>query len=328
MIKIAVIGLGHPHIFSMISQLLAEPEFNIVALCDPREPINVKRAMEMVPNAKCFENEEEVYAQCDFDAVLSSAANGYKGDIAIRALQNDKSIVFDKPLVTRKSDLEKIKSLLIEKPYLSANLWLTCRYAKGYYTVKEMINQGLIGDIVHMYFVRPMRLAPQNRPSWMFDERYGGILNDIGVHDLDLARWFSGSECKEISYAKASTARYKDYTIEDTGYVSMIMENNALVTILDSWLTPDKFPAHSDARVMITGTKGMIETVQYPEILVKVVSDDLEPRTVELLQPKNSQAKELLTILTNQDIPTILKPTDAIQSTELALEVQAMAEKR
>jgi hypothetical protein len=36
----------------------------------------------------------------------------------------------------------------------------------------------------------------------------------------------------------------------------------------------------------------------------------------------------LLTILTNQDIPTILKPTDAIQSTELALEVQAMAEKR
>jgi scyllo-inositol 2-dehydrogenase (NADP+) len=145
MIKIAVIGLGHPHIFSMISQLLAEPEFNIVALCDPREPINVKRAMEMVPNAKCFENEEEVYAQCDFDAVLSSAANGYKGDIAIRALQNDKSIVFDKPLVTRKSDLEKIKSLLIEKPYLSANLWLTCRYAKGYYTVKEMINQGLIG---------------------------------------------------------------------------------------------------------------------------------------------------------------------------------------
>jgi hypothetical protein len=69
-------------------------------------------------------------------------------------------------------------------------------------------------------------------------------------------------------------------------------------------------------------------TVQYPEILVKVVSDDLEPRTVELLQPKNSQAKELLTILTNQDIPTILKPTDAIQSTELALEVQAMAEKR
>jgi predicted dehydrogenase len=82
MIKIAVIGLGHPHIFSMISQLLAEPEFNIVALCDPREPINVKRAMEMVPNAKCFENEEEVYAQCDFDAVLSSAANGYKGDIA------------------------------------------------------------------------------------------------------------------------------------------------------------------------------------------------------------------------------------------------------
>ena len=101
-----------------------------------------------------------------------------------------------------------------------------------------------------------------------------------------------------------------------------------IVTILDSWLTPDKFPAHSDARVMITGTKGMIETVQYPEISVKVVSDDLEPRTVELLQPKNSQAKELLTILTNQDIPTILKPTDAIQSTELALEVQAMAEKR
>lgn len=328
MIRVAVIGLGHPHIFSMMKQLQAESEFEIVALCDPNEPANIERAQQMVPQAKCYEDENLLYGDLDFDVVLSSAANGKKGGIALRALRANKSIVFDKPLVSRQQELEEIKSLLSKNPELTVNLWLTCRYAKGYYTVKKMIDEGVIGEPVHLYFVRPMRLAPQNRPEWMFDqEQYGGILNDIGVHDIDLARWFTGSECKSVLSASTASVKFSKHHIEDAGSVYMQMETGAIAVIFESWLTPDQFPAHSDARVMVTGTKGMIEMVQYPEITVKLVSDDLEPQVVPLQEPQENQAQELLHVLQKIKKQTLLSPYDAIKTTELALAIQSLARK-
>lgn len=329
MFKTAIIGLGHPHIFSMIEELLAErDDFKICAICDPDTPENVEKAHEMVPDAKVCQSQDELYGAEEFDTVMSSAINGRKGEIALRALRSGKSIMLDKPLVTTKHELFAIEKALAENPRLRIALWLTCRYAPAYYTAKKLIDAGEIGKVTHLYFVRPHRLAPEKRPGWMFEpEMYGGIINDIGVHDLDLARWYTGSEYSEILAATASNKRFQNYNIEDNGCVFVKMGSGAEVMVNENWLTPDAFPAHGDTRALITGTKGFIEVLVYPEDTLKLVTDSRPPETVELMSYEHSSVKDFVLALKSGSHKPLVSTYDAIMATKFALEAQAIANK-
>jgi Predicted dehydrogenases and related proteins len=326
MLRIAVIGLGHPHIFSMIEEVLAQKEsFEIVAICDSDSPENVKKAKDLVPDAKVYNDLDELFLDNGFDAVLSSAIFSKKSDLAVRSLKAHKHIMFDKPLSTTMEGLNEIEKELSLHPDLKIALWLTERYSPTYYTAKKLIDQGAIGEIVHMYFVRPHRLAPESRPAWLFDRQmYGGILNDIGVHDFDLARWFTGSECAKIDAAHVSTKRFTEYSIEDNGSVMMTMENGATCMIFENWLTPEKFPIHGDTRATIYGTRGQIEVKAYPES-VTLFSDTKEPQEIALIPPPYTSAEDFLKVISDPQHTALVSTKDACFSTRLALLAQQKA---
>ena len=329
MLKTAIIGLGHPHIFSMIEEVLAEKdEFAISAICDPDTPEYVKKAHEMLPSARVYNSEDELYGAEDIDVVLSSAVNGKKGAIAIRALRSGKSIMFDKPLVTTRPEMFEVEKLLAENPKLRIALWLTCRYAPSYFTAKKLIDAGEIGEVTHIYLVRPHRLSPAQRPGWMFDrELYGGIINDIGVHDLDLARWYTGSEYSEILSATVSNKRFPDYNIEDGGSVFVKMASGAEVMVYENWLTPDALPSHGDARAIITGTKGWIEVLVYPEETVKIVTDSRAPEEVPLSSHNVTSVKDFALVMKDKAHKPLVSTCDAVMATKFALEAQSLANK-
>jgi predicted dehydrogenase len=63
-----------------------------------------------------------------------------------------------------------------------------------------------------------------------------GVVVDIGVHDIDLIRYLTGSEFKKIfSLAQASVAAK-----EDIAMLSFVMDNGVLAHITTDWLTPYK----------------------------------------------------------------------------------------
>lgn len=320
--------MAHPHIFAMINEVLnEEKDLKIVALCDPKTPEYVKKAQEKIHGVSVYNSEQELYSNEKFDIVMSSAIGSDKGGIAIRALSSNKSIMFDKPLVTTTRELDIIVSLIKDNTQLKIMLWLTCRYSDSYYTVKKLIESGEIGEVVHLYFVRPHRLAPSTRPDWMFNHQmYGGIINDIGVHDLDLARWYTKSECKEILSATTSNTRFPEYDINDNGSVFIKMENGAEAMVFENWLTPDAFPSHGDTRVSITGTKGTIEKLAFPKNMVKLVTDKQPPQDVLLTAPKLSSVQDFVLSLKNQEYNPLVTTYDAIMATRLALEAQKIAD--
>ena len=63
-----------------------------------------------------------------------------------------------------------------------------------------------------------------------------GVVVDIGVHDIDLIRYLTGSEFKKIfSLVQASVAAK-----EDIAMLSFVMDNGVLAHITNDWLTPYK----------------------------------------------------------------------------------------
>ena len=79
---------------------------------------------------------------------------------------------------------------------------------------------------------------------------------DHTVHVLDLMRWFSGSEVKEV-YAEIDR-RFSDYEIDDCGLLTLEFENGMIASHDPSWSRVSSFPTWGDVTMEIIGTKGVL----------------------------------------------------------------------
>jgi len=77
------------------------------------------------------------------------------------------------------------------------------------------------------------------------------MLYYVGVHDIDIVRWYVQSEVKEIHAKKVS----KVYD-EDCIFVLFSFENGAVGTLEFSWSLPNSFPTHLWSEIEVVGTKG------------------------------------------------------------------------
>ena len=102
---------------------------------------------------------------------------------------------------------------------------------------------GEIGKVISVTGFGPHRLGAPGRPAWFFErEKYGGILCDIGSHQLE-----------QLEYPE----------LEDFGDCQITGKNGAAGYFRLDWFTPDGLRTWGDGRMFIQGTKGFIEIRKY-----------------------------------------------------------------
>ena len=131
--------------------------------------------------------------------------------------------------------------------------------------VDQLIQEGAIGNIVHMEIFGPHRLGKANRPDWFFNkEEYGGILTDIASHQFDQFLHYARCDEGEVVHAVVDNfANADEPGLEDVGQASMILANGVQCFSRVNWFTPDGMRSWGDGRSFITGTKGTIEIRKY-----------------------------------------------------------------
>lgn len=73
--------------------------------------------------------------------------------------------------------------------YYSERLHVECAVFAG-----DLIDQGTIGRVIQVLGLGPHRLSAKERPAWFFERaRYGGILCDIGSHQIEQFLFYSGA---------------------------------------------------------------------------------------------------------------------------------------
>src|SRR5204863_369249 len=119
--------------------------------------------------------------------------------------------------------------------YFSEQLHVECAVF-----AKQLIQEGVIGRVVHVIGLGPHRLNASTRPAWFFDKaKYGGIICDIGSHQFEQFLSFSGA--KDARVIRAAVANYanKEYPgLEDFGDANLIADNGATNYIRMDWLNP------------------------------------------------------------------------------------------
>lgn len=140
----------------------------------------------------------------------------------------------------------------------------------------ELVFGGAIGRIVQTVGLGPHKKNLKTRPPWFFErQRYGGILCDIGSHQIDQFLHFTSSDNAEISHALVENTTMPDQPgFQDFGEMVLRSDHGHGYIRID-WFTPDGLPTWGDGRLFIQGTDGHIELRKYTDIGRRHVTNSL-----------------------------------------------------
>ena len=93
--------------------------------------------------------------------------------------------------------------------YYSERLHVECAVYAGY-----LIEQGAIGKVMQVIGLGPHRLSAPSRPGWFFEkEKYGGILCDIGSHQIEQYLFYSGAQDAAVAALSSARILIKKYLL-------------------------------------------------------------------------------------------------------------------
>lgn len=323
--KIAMAGLAHGHGIGFLASALKIDGVSVTGFYDNTNKMAAQEASEKF-NAPVYDNLDELILHSGANTLITAAINSDKADIIVKAVDAGLNIISDKPLVTTMNDLNRITDALERNKNVKLYLMLSERYNPVLFTAKQLIDAGNIGSVVSIINMRPHRLRPEGRPDWMFNSRqYGGILNDIGVHDIDIAVWLGSSDVDEVLAASVSNKRFTEICdFNDNGEAMLRLKNGCIVFILESWLTPDKYPHHGEMKFIIHGTQGQI--IADPQNnTVTIYSDTKEQHEAKLIIPVETYVSDPIKYFSDPAHTAAVTMLDSIKAQKAALECQMMA---
>ncbi|MCX8108331.1 MAG: Gfo/Idh/MocA family oxidoreductase, partial [Verrucomicrobiae bacterium] len=141
-------------------------------------------------------------------------------------------------------------------------------HSEGAEYAGELIRSGAIGRVVQVVGLGPHRVNPPSRPAWFWDKQmYGGILVDLGCHQIEQFLHYAGAQSARVLHSKVANYSYPNHpNFEDYGDATLIADNGATQYFRVDWFTPDGLRAWGDGRTFILGTHGYIEIRKYLDV--------------------------------------------------------------
>ena len=262
----AAVGLDHGHIYGMCNGL-TEAGATLKWVYDP-DPLKVKEFLQRFPDVKVAESEEQVLEDPEVKLVAAAAVPSQRGPLGVKVMDYGKDYFTDKPPFTTLEQLQQAKDKVKETSqkyavYYSERLHVECAVLAG-----QLIENGAIGRVIQVIGMGPHRINIPARPEWFFKKEYfGGIICDIGSHQIEQFLYFAGAKDAKVLHSKVGNYKFKQYPeFEDFGDATLVADNGATNYFRVDWLTPDGLGVWGDGRTFILGTEGYIELRKYIDV--------------------------------------------------------------
>jgi len=262
----AAVGLDHGHIFGQANGLL-EAGGTLKWVWDP-DPAKMAAFIAQYPSVKPARSEAEVLNDSEVRLVASAAITNDRCPLGLRVLDSGKDYFTDKaPLVSLEQLAQAKEAVARTKKkymvYYSERLHVESAVHAG-----TLISQGAIGRVLQVIGIGPHRLNAPSRPAWFFErEKYGGILCDIGSHQIEQFLYYSGATDATVVHSQIANHNHPEYPhLEDFGDAMLVGNNGASHYFRVDWFTPDGLSTWGDGRTFILGTEGTIELRKYVDV--------------------------------------------------------------
>ena len=248
MIRIAVLGCGRIGVMHA-ANIAAHPRARLAGVFHSHAP--AAQAVSAKTGAPVFASAETVFASKDVDAVLIATATDTHADLLELAVAAGKPVLCEKPIDL---SLERVNrcATTIAGANVAIQLGFVRRFDPGHAAVRRAIETGEIGDLHQVVITsRDPGLAPE-----AYLKVSGGILRDMTIHDLDMARFILGEEVTEV-FATGSR-------LVDPALMEKLGDHDTVTVVLTTASGKQAIITNSrratygyDQRVEALGTKGM-----------------------------------------------------------------------
>jgi predicted dehydrogenase len=330
-IDIAVIGLTHNHIYGQVDCLLREGA-NLVGFWSDEEDV-AKPFAEKYPQARRAADRRELLDNSSIKLILTSAIPAKRAEIALAAMGAGKDVMSDKPGMTSLEQLSEIKRVQAETRRIFSVCYSEHFETRSTVKAGELVAAGAIGKVVNTIGMGPHALNNNKRAPYFFDRKqYGGILCDIGSHQVEQFLFFTGSDDAEIVSASVANRAHPEYPgLQDIGDMH-ISGPGATGYVRVDWFTPAGLGTWGDGRLTIVGTEGYIELRKYVDVAGRAGKDHLflvdatGTRYVDCSAVDLPYGRQLIADVLNRT-ETAMPQSRCYKAMELALIAQALAER-
>ena len=254
--KIAIIGCGFAaggagSVNEIHMPSLSKMEdVELAAFCDLIEEKAVEASRDYgAKDAKVYTDYKKLLNDDSIDIVHVCTPNRTHAELTIHALEAGKHVLCEKPMAIKSADAVKMVEAS-KRTGKKLSIGFQYRLRQDTFYLHKICRRGDLGEI---YFAKAHALRRRAVPTWgVFlneEEQGGGPLIDIGAHALDMTLWtmdnyrpksVMGSTFHKLSQ-QTETANFfgdwdpKDFTVEDSAFAFIKMENGATIFLEASW---------------------------------------------------------------------------------------------
>ncbi len=272
-VRFGVCGMSHDHIYGM-TEAMIRGGGELVSVY-AAEPERGAAFLKRFPQAKLVSTEDAVLQDQSLQLVLSSAIPAERASIGVRALRAGKCYLSDKPGMTTLEQLAEVRKAIAETGKIYAIMYSERLEVRAAVEAGYLVQAGAIGKVIQTINIAPHQITQRvgdngggtGRPEWFWHpEQYGGILTDIGSHQVDQFLFYTGCTEAEVVASQVSNVRHPEHPqFQDFGDM-MLRGNHGFGYVRLDWFTPHGLGTWGDGRLFILGTDGYIELRKYADI--------------------------------------------------------------
>lgn len=268
-LKVGIVGCGGIANGKHLPSLSKLDTVEIVAFCDIIVERAEKAAEEYgVAGAKVYEDYQELLKDKSIEVVHVLTPNNSHAEISIASMEADKHVMCEKPMSKTAAEAKEMVDAA-KRTGKKLTIGYQSRFRSDSRHLHNVTSEGGLGDI---YFAKAHAIRRRAVPTWgvFLDEEKqgGGPLIDIGTHALDLTLWLMdnykpksvmGNIYHKLGEKENAANAWgpwdpKEFTVEDSAFGFITMEDGATITLEASWALNSLDV--DEAKCSLSGTEG------------------------------------------------------------------------
>ncbi len=217
-VKLGIIGYGS--MGSSHAKYIIEGEVPgcVLSCVFDNDPEKLEKARSELPSEVIiFDDYEKLLSTCSCDAVLIATPHYYHSELAVKAFENSKHVLCEKPAGVYTLQVESMNRAA-KKSGKVFSMMFNQRTNPIYAKAKKMIDDGELGELKRSVWIITDWYRPQSyfnagtwRATWKGEG--GGVLLNQDPHQLDLWQWICGMPTSINAFCYFG--KYHDIEVED-----------------------------------------------------------------------------------------------------------------
>jgi myo-inositol 2-dehydrogenase / D-chiro-inositol 1-dehydrogenase len=248
-LRLALVGCGRVGTEVFLPLLTSLPAAALTAVADT-DPAARGRVAKWAGAIRVLDDWRRLLDLPRPDAVVIALPSTMHAETASALLDHGIAVYIEKPMATTADGARAVLDAH-RRAGVTAMMGFNYRANPLYEALGTLLRAGAVGQIraVHMVFATPRRYAEGWRSS---PETGGGVMLDLASHHMDLVRFLTGQDIREVSaVTRASRAA------EDCAVVALRLAGDVLVSAMFASGTVD------EDRVDVLGDRGGLSVDRY-----------------------------------------------------------------